>query len=180
MGFQKNVAGQKWLVYAINTTNSQPVTGDAANITAKIRKDYGAATATNDVNPTELEHGFYEFDLTQAETNANVLDLIGDSSTANVEVMGAPTRSFTVPAGFLTGSFPSVADFLAGTGDTNISVAKLLEMGAAFFGGKVTATSSAGVTTYVYYKRDGTTVSFRVYANETGDIGTRSTTGALS
>ena len=58
MGFQKNVTGQKWLVYAINTTNSQPVTGDAANITAKIRKDYGAATATNDVNPTELEHGF--------------------------------------------------------------------------------------------------------------------------
>lgn len=94
-GIKKNTAGQKWLVFAFNRTNNSPVTGDAANITAKIRKDYGAATATNDVNPTEIEDGYYEFDLTQAETNADVLDLLPESSTGNVQAIGVPARIFT-------------------------------------------------------------------------------------
>ena len=87
-GFQKNVTGQKWMAFAFNRTDSTSKTGDAANITAKIRKDYGTATATNDVNPTEIEDGYYEFDLTQAETNADVLDLLPESSTADVQVIG--------------------------------------------------------------------------------------------
>lgn len=100
MGLQKNVSSQKWLVFAFNRTNNTPLTGDAANITAKIRKDYGTATATNDVNPTEIEDGYYEFDLTQAETSADVLDLLPESSTSDIQVIGVPGRIFTVPSAF--------------------------------------------------------------------------------
>lgn len=95
MGLQKNVASQKWRVFAFNITTSAPVTGDAANITAKIAKDWAAAGATNDVNPTETEDGYYTFDLTQAETNADALDLYPESATANVVVIGVPGSQST-------------------------------------------------------------------------------------
>lgn len=98
MGLEKNVASQKWMVFAFDRTNNQPKTGDAANITAKIRKDFGAATALGDVNPAEIEDGYYEFDLTQAEVNAKVLDNLPESSTANIQVIGVPGRIFTVAA----------------------------------------------------------------------------------
>lgn len=97
---QKNTAGQKWRVFAFNRTTLAPVTGDAANITAKIQIDHGAAVATNDVNPTEVESGYYDFDLLQAETNGNILDLIPVSGTADVQVIGVPGRVFTVPPSF--------------------------------------------------------------------------------
>ena len=100
MGLQKNVGSQKWLVFAFDRTDNTPKAGDAANITAKIRKDYAAAAATNDTNPTEIEDGYYEFDLTQAESNADVIDLLPESSTADVQVIGVPARIFTVPENF--------------------------------------------------------------------------------
>lgn len=96
--FQRNVNGQKWLVFAFDRTTNVPKTGDAANITAKIRKDYAAATATNDTNPDEIEDGYYEFTLTQAETSATVMDILPESSTANIQVIGVPGRVFTGPA----------------------------------------------------------------------------------
>ncbi len=99
-GFKKNVSGQKWLVFAFDRTDNTPKTGDAANITAKIRKDSAAAAGTNDTNPTEIEDGYYEFDLTQAETNADVLDLLPESSTADIQVVACPARVFTVPPYF--------------------------------------------------------------------------------
>ncbi|MHC4398599.1 MAG: hypothetical protein ACYTG0_02865 [Planctomycetota bacterium] len=94
---EKNVANQKWLVFAFDRTDNTPKTGDAANITAKIRKDYGTATATDDTNPTEIEDGYYEFDCTQVETNADVLDLLPESSTSNIQVIAVPGRVFTRP-----------------------------------------------------------------------------------
>lgn len=93
---QKNVPGQRWKVFAFDTTTSVEVTGDAANITANLKKDYGAAAATNDVNPTELEDGFYYFDLTQAETNAGILELFPESSTPNVQVIPVPASYTTI------------------------------------------------------------------------------------
>lgn len=86
----KNKAGQKWRVFAFNTTTNQEVTGDAANITAKLSKDYAAAAALADVNPTETEDGYYLFDLTKAETNADDLAIYPESSTADVQVIGVP------------------------------------------------------------------------------------------
>jgi len=92
MSLQKNVASQKWTVFAFNISTNAFKTGDAAQITAKISKDFGTFTATNDVNPTELESGFYEFDLTQAETNANNIRIITVSSTGSINVLGSLTE----------------------------------------------------------------------------------------
>jgi hypothetical protein len=92
---QKNVASQKWTVFAFDRTDNSPQTGDAANITANIKIDGGAAGATNDTNPTELEDGYYEFDLTQAETNGNLLQLFPASGTADIQVIGVPGAIYT-------------------------------------------------------------------------------------
>jgi hypothetical protein len=94
---QKNVSGQKWTVFAFDRTTLIPATGDASNITAKIGKDGGAYGATNDVNPTEKEDGFYEFDLTQAETNANTIIITPVSITTNIQVLGVPALIDTTP-----------------------------------------------------------------------------------
>ena len=95
----KNTANQKWIVFAFDATTSLPKTGDAAQITANLRKNYGDASAITDTNPTELEDGFYAFDLSQAETNADHLLLCPVSSTANIVVIGCPAVIFTEPTG---------------------------------------------------------------------------------
>lgn len=107
-GLRRNVANQKWRVFAFNITTGAAVTGDSANITAKIAKDWGTATATSDVNPTEIEDGYYLFDLTQAESDANVLDIYPESSTPNVQVIGVPGTVFTIPKT----SIDTVADLI--------------------------------------------------------------------
>ena len=55
MGIEKNVASQKISVFAFNELTGAGETGDAANITAQISKDFAASAATNDVSPTELD-----------------------------------------------------------------------------------------------------------------------------
>ena len=101
---QKNVAGQRWIVYAYEdeggTNPGEPVTGDAVNITANLRIDGGAANAVDDTNPTELEDGFYYFDITQAESNGELIVICPASSTANVNVVGAPATIYTTPANY--------------------------------------------------------------------------------
>jgi len=97
---QKNTAGQKIIVFAFDRTDNTPVTGDAANITANLRKDNGSAVATNDTNPTETEDGFYAFDLTQAETNADTLQGFPASVTADVQVIAVPGVIYTTPVNF--------------------------------------------------------------------------------
>jgi len=90
MSYIKNKAGQKIGLIANNLTTGLPQTGDAANITAKISKDFGAAASVSDTNPTELDAvnfpGVYVFDLTQSETNADVLTIKATSTTANVSL----------------------------------------------------------------------------------------------
>jgi hypothetical protein len=84
----KNVESQKVVVYAWDSGSNEPKTGDAAQITAQISKDGGASVATNDVNPTELDAvdhpGVYIFDMLQAETNADLVVITPDSSTASI------------------------------------------------------------------------------------------------
>jgi len=84
----KNVAGQKLGVFAYDSTTGAGKTGDALNITAYISKDFAAPVQINDVNPTELDAvnapGWYVFDLTQAETNAEVIVLAPVSATADI------------------------------------------------------------------------------------------------
>jgi hypothetical protein len=96
---QKNIAGQKWTVFAFDRTDNTPKTGDASQITAKLSKDGAAGAATNDVNPTELESGYYEFDLTQGETDYDKLTIIPVSGTSDIQVVGSPgTETLTYAA----------------------------------------------------------------------------------
>jgi hypothetical protein len=120
---QKNVASQKLIVFAFDATTNLPKTGDAANLTAYVSKDYGSVTVLGDTTATEMDatnaKGYYLFDLTQGETNANTLLFSAKSTTANIVVVGAPSTVFTDPpnystllvdsSGNLTGSIGSIA-----------------------------------------------------------------------
>ena len=97
---QKNVAGQKWIVFAFDRTDNTPQTGDAANITANLRIDGGAANAVDDTNPTELEDGYYVFDITQAESNGELIVICPASGTSNIQVIGVPGAVYTTPPNF--------------------------------------------------------------------------------
>lgn len=106
---QKNTAG-KWIVFAFDRTTNIPKTGDAANITANVRIDGGVANAVDDTNPTELEGGFYVFDITAAESNGNNIVISPSSVTANIQVIGVPGALWTdqvtakLPSGYIMGS----------------------------------------------------------------------------
>lgn len=86
----KNVA-TKIALFAFDTTTGAPKTGDAANLTAYVSKDYGAVTVLADTTATEMDatnaKGWYLFDVAQAETNADALLFTGKSSTANISVV---------------------------------------------------------------------------------------------
>ena len=86
----RNVAGQKWVVFAFDRQTSVPKTGDAANITANIRIDGGTANPIDDLNPAELEGGYYIFDITQVETNGELVSIHPSSTTAYIQVVGVP------------------------------------------------------------------------------------------
>lgn len=112
----KNVASQKVAVYAWDSVAGAPKTGDAGNITAQISKDGGACAATNDTNPTELDatnaKGIYLFDLTQAETNADLVVISPVSATAGVTIqpiLDYPTLLTSTKAGFLDAAISSAA-----------------------------------------------------------------------
>jgi hypothetical protein len=97
----KNVASQKFVVFAFDATTNLPKTGDAANITAYVSKDFGAVTVLADTTATEMDatnaKGYYLFDAAQAETNADLLLVSAKSATANIVVVGAPAAIFTFP-----------------------------------------------------------------------------------
>lgn len=96
----KNVAA-KFIVFAFDATSNVPKTGDAANITAYVSKDYGTVTVLADTSATEMDAtnapGYYLFDAAQGETNGDCLMVSGKSSTANIKVIGAPAVIYTRP-----------------------------------------------------------------------------------
>ncbi len=108
----KNIASQKVAVYAWDSANSVPKTGDAANITAYISKDGGSAVVSNDANPTELDatnfKGWYLFDLTQAETNCDLFGISPVSATADIVI--EPQMIYTNPPNFTTLGIESDGD----------------------------------------------------------------------
>jgi hypothetical protein len=91
---QKNTAG-KWIVFAFDITDNTAKTGDAAQITANVRIDGGAANAVDDTNPTELEDGYYIFDITAAECNGDQVLITPASSTGSIQVIGVPGSMWT-------------------------------------------------------------------------------------
>jgi|GEM_PF-6470371 len=138
MAMQKNVASQKWTVFAFNTTTNAPYTSGAATITGTIYVD-GTPNEIDDTNPTELGSGYYQFDIAQAETNGNNLTIVSTSSTSNIVVIGKPAVYNTVPPAFNT---LGIANNLANvnlvqvSGDPN--AADTLEL--AFDGTKISVT----------------------------------------
>lgn len=102
MPLYKKLAGQKLPIFAWDAGVQAPKTGDAANITARISKDGGASAATNDANPTELDatnmKGIYLFDITETESNADMIALVAVSATAGVRI--EPVIFLTLPSQF--------------------------------------------------------------------------------
>ena len=91
---KKNTA-TKWIVFAFDRTDNTPKTGDAAQITADVYIDGGAANAVDDTNPAELGAGYYIFDITAAECNGDVVVISPASSTADIQVIGVPGAVWT-------------------------------------------------------------------------------------
>lgn len=100
---EKNTAG-KWTVFAYGLPShisaGQPISGDAANITANICLDGGVANPIDNTNPTELGDGYYIFDITAAEAGGDLLTLIPTSATPNVQVISVPGSVYTRPPNF--------------------------------------------------------------------------------
>lgn len=96
----KNTAA-KFIVFAFDATTNVPKTGDAANITAYVSKDYGTVTVLADTSATEMDAtnapGYYLFDAAQGETNGDCLLVSAKSVTANIKVLGAPAAIYTRP-----------------------------------------------------------------------------------
>lgn len=107
----KNVASQKIMVFAFDSTTNLPKTGDSANITAYVSKDFGAVTVLTDTSATEIDatnaKGYYWFDVSQTETNADALIFSAKSSTANIVVIGVPAVVYTTPPNFTLQSIDS-------------------------------------------------------------------------
>src|SRR4051812_36210887 len=111
----KNVISQKIAVYAYDSTTGAPKTGDAANLTAYVSKDFGSVTVLGDTSATEMDatnaKGMYLFDLTQAETNADCAIFTGKSTTSNIYI--APQTIYTDPPGY-TSALPNAVPGAAG------------------------------------------------------------------
>lgn len=89
---QKNVAGQKFALKALDMSAGSgspgvPKTGDAANITPYVSKNFGVLTAISSPSLTEMDAtnapGWYKFNLSQGETTADQLLFTAVSSTGN-------------------------------------------------------------------------------------------------
>lgn len=151
MAIYKNKASQKLAVFAVDSTGAAK-TGDAANITAQISLNGGACAATNDTNPTELDaadaKGIYLFDLTQAETNADLVIVSAVSVTSGVTLR--PAIIYTEPENRTVGDYASGKDptamvlTLANGVESGYSLQQALKLVLSALAGKV---SGAGTTT---------------------------------
>jgi hypothetical protein len=88
---EKNKAGQSILAFAFTVSTNLPRDGDAANLSALIRKDGGSFVALMSPTAVPLGGGLYEFTLDYTETNADVLDFKMASSTSGVVVIPQPS-----------------------------------------------------------------------------------------
>lgn len=161
----KNVASQKIALFAFDTTTGAPKTGDSANITPYVSKDYGTVTVLGTVTATEMDatnaKGWYSFTLAQAETNGDALLFTGKSSTANVSVVGVLV--YTLPANFSTlvvdGSGRVDVSKISGTSQTarDIGASVLISSGTGT--GQLSVTS--GVIDANATKLNGTALTAR-------------------
>ena len=151
----KNVASQKIAVYAHDISADAAKTGDDLNITAQISKDGAATAPTNDVNPTELDPadapGVYLFDMTQAETNADLVIVAPISSTSNIQL--EPVFVYTVTASTHNAA-AVVTALMAELIDTSVSVRKAFEILISDVAGNWTITGTDPLTISLYLPSD--------------------------
>ena len=88
MSLRKNRAGQIVAFTAVDADGDY-VTGDAANISASVIVDGVRQAATNAVAEIDATNapGRYRLELTQAETNADSVEVAAVSSTTDVQVL---------------------------------------------------------------------------------------------
>lgn len=88
----KNVSSQRIALRANNYVTGAPFTGDAANVTFFVNKDWAGSNAISAGSVQEISStkapGWYSGNLTQVETNADALLFTGNSSVANISVSG--------------------------------------------------------------------------------------------
>lgn len=168
----KNVASQKLIVYAFNSTTNLPTTGDAANLTAYVSIDWGSVTVLADTTATEMSStnaaGYYTFDLAQAETNGNVLLFSAKSSTSDIVVLAMPATVFTTPPNFtalaITSGGVTLADGVSHGGTLGSSTATLALSRASIVSG-----SSNTVALTVTGNGTGNGATFTSGAGATGN-----------
>ncbi len=89
----------KVIVFAWTPADGLPKTGDAANITAYLSKDFGSVTPLGDTSATEMDAtnapGYYLFDVTGTEATCDIALISGKSSTSGVKILGAPAVIYT-------------------------------------------------------------------------------------
>ena len=157
----KNTASQKWVVFAFQdeggTNPGEPVTGDALNITANLYLDgSGTPNAVDDTNPTELGGGYYVFDITAAESNADNIVIAPASSTANVNVIGVPGVVFPTELTNDAAIADAVWDEVLTAGTHNVINSagrrlRSIQDGGSVYGGFIwidTVNGSPGTTAY--------------------------------
>ncbi len=100
----KNIASQKIALLAVDSATGRPKTGDAANITPYVSQNFGTVTALTDTSATEMSStnapGWYWFDVSQSETNADALLFSAKSTTSGIDIIG--NLIYTVPPNFTT------------------------------------------------------------------------------
>lgn len=131
MSLYKNTISQKIAIFAYDKTTGAAKTGDAANITGYVSLDWGAANVIDDTNPAELDAtnmpGWYVFDLTQAETNAEVIVVAAKSATANILIDQIQVftenlaANHTGTVGSVTGAVGSVTGNVGGNVNGNVA-----------------------------------------------------------
>ena len=179
----KNTAS-KFIVFAFDSTTNLPKTGDAANITAYVSKDYGTITVLADTTATEMDatnaKGYYLFDAAQAETNADELTITAKSATANIVVVGAPARITTIPTTLRRNKALSNFAFLMtdstthnpATGKT-VTVTRAIDSGA-FVAGTLSAVTEVSNGQYrvdfLAADLDGTVVTLKATATGCDDL----------
>lgn len=145
---RKNVANQYVAFYAWLDTADTPVTGDAANISGFVSLDGAAeAPATNAASELDAVNapGVYLLQLSQAESNADLIIASATSTTANVQMK--PFIAHTIQWLYDGLTFDVILDTL---------MAVLANV----------ATKSGSVVTFM--NRDGTTTQLAVTHDTTG------------
>lgn len=154
----KNVASQKIALFVYDSTTGAPKTGDGANLTPYVSKDYGTVTVLGTTTATEMDStnakGWYSFVLTQGETNADALLFSGKSSTANAYVVGSliytdpPSyTSFVTPTNLTAAQIATGVwqDTTSGDFTTALSVGKSVMNGVSLGTGLTVASVSGAV-----------------------------------